>query len=136
MENVKRVLSVGMSNCDLEVLQVLSSVDRTTVGEQFRVAVRRYIASRAKEKKFRRAKTVAGEKQHLVSVRMGFSSDHLEKLSALSVIDRSTLGGEICTAVRRYVASRAKEKAFKKELRAKRRRELDLLKALTGKHRS
>ena len=134
MGNANFILSVKLLSSDIEALGVLAEVDDTTLGEHVHAALRRYITNRAKEKKFRKAEMITGEEQRLVSARIAPPlGDQAKKFSALCIIDGSTLGDEIRTAVHQYVESRAKEKAFKKELRATRRRNKNLLKLLTTK---
>lgn len=68
------------------------------------------------------------KKEPTVSVRMALHN--LEAFQILAAIDGTTVGEQVRTAIRQYVATRAHEKKFKKELRAAKRRQLGLLKAL------
>ena len=131
--NANFILSVKLLSNDLEALGVLAEVEDTTLGEQVHTALRRYIATRAKEKKFRKAEMITGKGPYLAARIAPPLGDQAKKFSVLCIIDGSTLGDEIRTAVHQYVASRAKENAFKKELRATRRRNKNLLKLLTKK---
>jgi hypothetical protein len=130
-------LALAFLRSDHEALVVLAHADDTTVGRQLQKAIQSYLALRGRERKFHAMKPLFGkmDSTETVAVSLAINNDQARKLSALALIDQSVnaVGGQIRNAVHLYVTRRARTKTFKRELRAMRRRDEDLLKALTKK---